>query len=67
MKVEETVKNAEKHNALAELIAKLDAECRTCAPLTPLECITRCNVWKMKNELRQLRETMDNPNVVKDL
>jgi len=67
MKVEETVKNAEKHNALAELIAKLDAECRTCAPLTPLECITRCNVWKMKNELRQLRETMDNPNFVKDL
>jgi predicted transcriptional regulator len=67
MKVEETAKNAEKYAALAGLLEKLDAECRNCAPLTPLECITRCNVWKMKNELRQLRETMNNPNFVKDL
>jgi len=67
MKLEETAKSAEKRNALAEMLAKLDAECRNCAPLTPLECITRCNVWKLKNELRQLRETMDNPNFIKDL
>jgi DNA-binding HxlR family transcriptional regulator len=52
---------------LAEMLRTLDAECRECAPLTPLKCITRCNVWKLKNELRRLRETMDNPNFIKDL
>ena len=50
-----------------EMLRTLDAECRNCAPLSPLKCITRCNVWKLKNELRRLRETMDNPNFIKDL
>jgi predicted transcriptional regulator len=67
MKVQATSENAEKTVVSSELLKTLDAECRRCAPLTPLECITHCNVWKMKNELRQLRETMDNPNFVKDL
>jgi predicted transcriptional regulator len=49
------------------MLRTLDAECRKCAPLNPLECVTRCNVWKLKNELRRLRETMDNPNFIKDL
>jgi len=49
------------------MLRTLDAECRECAPLNPLECVTRCNVWKLKNELRKLRETMDNPNFIKDL
>ena len=52
---------------LAEMLTALDVECRKCAPLSPLKCITRCNVWKLKNELRRLRETMDNPNFTRDL
>jgi predicted transcriptional regulator len=62
-----TTRSAERNHDLAELLRTLAAECRNCAPLTPLKCITRCNVWKLKNELRQLRETMDNPNFIKDL
>jgi predicted transcriptional regulator len=62
-----TSRSAERNRDLAELLRTLDAECRNCAPLTPLKCITRCNVWKLKNELRQLRETMDSPNFIKDL
>ena len=65
--MEGTAGSAEKNNTLAEMLKTLDAECRKCAPLTPLECITHCTVWKMKNELRRLRETMDNPNFIKDL
>jgi predicted transcriptional regulator len=65
--MEGTAGSAEKNNTLAEMLKTLDAECRKCAPLTPLECITHCAVWKMKNELRRLRETMDNPNFIKDL
>ena len=62
-----TSRGTEKKRNLAEMLLTLDAECRNCAPFTPLKCITRCNVWKLKNELRQLRETMDNPNFMKDL
>ena len=60
-------KNTEKTYDLLEMLRTLEAECRTCATLTPLECVTRCNVWKLKNELRRLREAMNNPNFIKDL
>jgi len=52
---------------LASMLKTLDAECRNCAPTSPLECLTRCQVYKLKNELRKLRETMDNPNYEKEL
>jgi DNA-binding HxlR family transcriptional regulator len=67
MKAALSVQNADKKQDLLEMLKTLDAECRKCAPLNPLECVTRCNVWKLKNELRRLRETMDNPNFIKDL
>ena len=62
-----TYRSIPKNSDLAEMLNTLDAECRNCAPLTPLKCITRCNVWKLKNELRRLREAMNNPNFIKDL
>ncbi len=49
------------------MLKTLDAECRNCAPISALECINRCQVYKLKNELRKLRETMDNPNYIKEL
>ena len=61
-----TIRNSE-HKDLAGMLSQLDAECRNCAPTSPLECITRCQVYKLKNELRKLRETMDNPNYIKEL
>jgi DNA-binding HxlR family transcriptional regulator len=67
MKVALSEQNEEKKQDLSEMLRTLDAECRNCAPLNPLECVTRCKVWKLKNELRRLRETMDNPNFMKDL
>jgi predicted transcriptional regulator len=50
-----------------ETLESLEAECRNCNPITPLECIDRCRVYKLKNELRQLWEPMDNPNYIKEL
>jgi DNA-binding HxlR family transcriptional regulator len=67
MKAALSGQNMEKKQDLSEMLRTLDAECRNCAPLNPLECVTRCNIWKLKNELRTLRETMDNPNFMKDL
>jgi DNA-binding HxlR family transcriptional regulator/predicted transcriptional regulator len=66
MKAALSEQSLDKKQDLSELLKALDAECRNCAPLNPLECV-RCKVWKLKNELRRLRETMDNPNFIKDL
>jgi len=52
---------------IAEILITLDNRCKNCKPITPLECITSCNVWKLRNELRRLSETMENPNFMKDL
>jgi DNA-binding transcriptional ArsR family regulator len=67
MKIALSGQNMEKKQDLSEILSSLDAECRNCAPLNPLECVTHCNIWKLKNELRKLRETMGNPSFMKDL
>ena len=38
-----------------------------CSPVSPLQCVSRCKAWKLKNELRRLHDTMENPNFMKDL
>jgi predicted transcriptional regulator len=58
---------SEKNRYLTDMLESLDAKCRKCAPLNPLECVTNCKVWKLKNELRRLHEAMSNPNFTKDL
>ncbi|MGD6853350.1 MAG: hypothetical protein ACQCN6_14925 [Candidatus Bathyarchaeia archaeon] len=58
--------NGEKRD-LTTMLKTLDSECRNCAPTSPLECINRCQVYKLKNELRKLREAMDNPDYMKEL
>jgi DNA-binding HxlR family transcriptional regulator len=62
----QSTRNGENHD-LASMLKTLDAECRNCAPTSPLECITHCKVYKLKNELRNLRETMNNPDYIKEL
>jgi hypothetical protein len=57
----------ESNQPLAGLMKSLEYECKNCSPTTPLECIGRCQVYKLKNELRSLRETMGNPNYTKEL
>jgi predicted transcriptional regulator len=65
MKTQETLD--ENDGSMIEVLRSLDQECKTCAPVSPLECITNCNVWKLRNELRMLFETMGNPSFMKDL
>ncbi len=65
MKTQETL--TENNKGMIEILQTLDQECKSCAPVSPLECITNCNVWKLRNELRQLCETMENPHFMKDL
>lgn len=61
------IRRTESNRDISGMLKSLDAECRNCTPITPLECISGCRVYKLKNELRCLRETMDNPNYIKEL
>jgi predicted transcriptional regulator len=64
MKTQETLAE---NRGTAEILQSLDLECKNCSPVSPLECISNCNVWKLRNELRLLCETMENANFMRDL
>lgn len=57
----------ENNQELSIKLKSLDQECRNCAPASPLECITRCRIYRLKNELRTIREAINNPNYIKEL
>jgi predicted transcriptional regulator len=61
--------NALEENAqgIADILRGIDQECKSCTPVSPLACISNCNVWKLRNELRLLCETMENPQFMKAL
>ena len=52
---------AEGQPSLAETLKKWEDACKSCNPLTPIVCVTTCNIWKSKNEFRKLYEKMKNP------
>jgi len=37
------------------VLERVDAQCRSCRPSTPLDCIGSCHVWRLRNELKRLR------------
>ncbi len=49
------------------MLKSLDLECKSCASITPLECLTSCKVYRLKNELRFVRKSLENPDYLKDL
>lgn len=65
--VPSSIWKTENSRSLTETLKSLEAKCRSCTPITPVECINNCRVYKIKNELRHLWETMDNPNYIKEL
>jgi DNA-binding HxlR family transcriptional regulator/predicted transcriptional regulator len=63
-----TIQKTQNSVFLSGVLKSLDTKCLTCAPITPFECITRCKVYKLKNELWHLRESMmNNPDYIKEL
>ena len=55
------------NNDLSETSKSLQAQCRNCTPITPIYCITRCKVYRLKNELRTVHLAMNNPNYENEL
>jgi predicted transcriptional regulator len=61
------IQKTENGSYFLEMLKSLDSKCRSCAPITPIECLTRCRVYRLKNELRVLRKNLDNPDYIKEL
>src|SRR5665647_1653864 len=61
------IQKTENASYFFETLKSLDSKCRSCSPITPLECLTRCRVYRLKNELRILRKNLDNPDYAKEL
>ena len=52
---------------MTEVVRKLQETCGNCKPLTAIMCLTSCNVWRLKNQLRNAHERMKNPNYMRNL
>jgi hypothetical protein len=50
----------------AENLKTLEDMCKNCSPITPTQCLSLCRFYKLKNELRNLRNIMDNPTYTTD-
>jgi DNA-binding PadR family transcriptional regulator len=42
--------------SLAETVKRMKETCNECNPLSTVTCIAGCNIWKMKNEFRDLHK-----------
>jgi predicted transcriptional regulator len=57
----------QRKTSIAEVLKKAKETCKECHPSTPMICVTRCNIWKLKNEIRKLDRIIKNPNFVTNL
>ena len=61
------IQKTENGSYFFETLKSLDSKCRSCSPITPLECLTRCRVYRSKNELRVLQKNLETPDYIKKL
>ena len=61
------IQKTNNYSDLSETSKSLEAKCRNCTPITPIYCITRCKVYRLKNELRTVHVTMNHPNYINEL
>ncbi|MDH5374991.1 MAG: hypothetical protein OEW95_04160 [Candidatus Bathyarchaeota archaeon] len=62
-----TLQVARQKTGLAGVLGKAKETCENCHQSTPITCVTRCNIWKLKNELRKLYGKMENANFITNL
>jgi predicted transcriptional regulator len=55
MEAKRRSKRVKEKSQLELIIERVDAQCSGCHPATPLDCIGGCHVWRLRNELKQLR------------
>ncbi len=52
---------------LAETLTRMQQTCRNCNPTSMLECVTNCSIWRMKNEIKELKKKTQNPTFLLQL
>lgn len=58
--------NTQDRQGASENLKNLEDMCKHCTPITPMQCLSVCRFYKLKNELRNLRNILDNPNYATD-
>ena len=61
------LQEAEEKTSLADTVKEWKETCENCKPLTPITCMSRCKIWKQKNEFRKLYMKMKNPSFMINL
>jgi len=61
------LRGAMETTALAERIVKMQETCKNCSPTSMLECVANCNIWKTKNEIKDLKKRTQNPTFTMQL
>jgi DNA-binding HxlR family transcriptional regulator len=52
---------------LVEVIKRADGICQYCAPVSPLVCVERCEIWNTKNEFFQMNGRLSKEEHLNDL
>jgi len=52
---------------LAEIMEKAESYCRDCKSSSPMVCMERCDVWRVKNEVRETRRLVNESDHSKHL
>jgi len=63
----DNIQQREEDASPAQIIEKIENECRNCTVLTPLTCATKCETWRIKKEFRKLYKIMNNSNYMINL
>jgi predicted transcriptional regulator len=58
----EQTKPPVEHSLSVETIMGMEERCRACKPSSVLDCVSKCRIWKLKNESRQLNKKMRDPS-----
>jgi predicted transcriptional regulator len=56
------LQKAREKTSITEVLERAKETCEFCRPLTPITCVTTCNIWKLKNELKKLYRKTENPS-----
>jgi len=55
------------NSELAEIVKQADSICRYCESISPMICIERCDVWKVKNEFLEMNKMLCRRDHIHDL
>jgi len=66
--LQQLLTNTHKENAdFAQVVSQIEDHCHNCKPLSPMNCIEQCEIWKMKNEFLKIGEILGQSHHLSEL